>query len=67
VGSVGALQQHVGQVLADVLLRENTERRALAVARLVETARRLIEQGDMERRLHMIEQRLATMEQEHGA
>ena len=58
VASIQALQRHVGQVLADVLLRDNTERRAGAIARLVEVARGLIEVGDMERRLEMIEQRL---------
>src|SRR5689334_5182359 len=42
VRSIPELQQIVGQVMADVLLRENTERRALAVARLVEVGRKLI-------------------------
>lgn len=56
------LQEHVGAVLADVLLRDNTERRALAVARLVEVGRKLITDGDIERRLDLIETRLHSME-----
>jgi hypothetical protein len=62
VSSTADLQRHVGQVLADVLLRENTERRALSVARLIEVARKLIEQEEVERRLEMVEQRLTAME-----
>lgn len=62
VASIADLQRHVGQALADVLLRDNTERRANAVARLVEVARRLIEVGEVEDRMNLIEQRLAWME-----
>jgi hypothetical protein len=49
------LQHHIGQVLADVLLRDNTEKRASVVARLVEVARNLIDAGEVEARLEMIE------------
>jgi hypothetical protein len=63
VAEIGELQRHIGWVLADVLLRDNTERRALAVARLVEVGRRLIEQGELERRLELMEQRMNAMEQ----
>lgn len=66
VAGIAQLQQHVGQVLADVLLRDNTEKRALAVARLVEVGRRLLEHGELERRLDMIEARLATMDRGDG-
>jgi len=62
VQSIKDLQEHVGQVLADVLLRDNTERRALAAARLVEVGRKLIVDGDIERRLDAIEARLDAQE-----
>jgi hypothetical protein len=62
VATVADLQGHLGRVLADVLVRENTERRANAAARLIVVAARLIEQGEYEERLEMIEQRLTAME-----
>lgn len=62
VTAVADLQQHIGQALADVLLLPNRERRALAVARLVEVARKLIEVGELETRLELVEARLADME-----
>jgi hypothetical protein len=55
VTTLTALQQHVGQLLADVMLRENTEKRALAAARLIEVARRLIESADLEARVAALE------------
>ena len=62
VASIPDLQRYVGQAIADVLLRENTERRANSIARLVEVARRLIEHGDLNDRLDLIERRLEAME-----
>lgn len=62
VGTITDLQKHIGMTLADVLLLNNTEKRALAVARLVESARRLIEVNELQRWLMQIEQRLDSME-----
>lgn len=61
VKTIVELQQHVGKVLADILLRDNTEKRALAVARLVEVARRLIVEHEVAEWMELIEQRLDAM------
>lgn len=58
VTSIDELQKHLGQVLADVMLHPNTLQRGATVARLLGEARQLIEVGDLERRLALIEARL---------
>jgi hypothetical protein len=52
----------LGQALADALMHDNSLKRSMVVARLVIAAAKLIEQGEIERRLAMIEDRLAEME-----
>jgi hypothetical protein len=62
VSSIAALQVHVGRLLADTLLLENSPRRSMTASRLILVALRLIEAGDHERRLDAIEERLNAME-----
>lgn len=58
VATVADLQGHIGQALADVQRLENSTKRSATVARLVETARRLIEVGSLEERITALEQRM---------
>jgi hypothetical protein len=58
VATVGDLQQHVGQAVADVELLENSTRRGHTIARLVTTALQLIELGDLTERVAALEQRI---------
>jgi hypothetical protein len=62
VATIADLQGHLGLLLADVLLRENTERRANAAARLIAEALKCIDASDVQTRLEMIEERLAAIE-----
>lgn len=62
VSSIPALQSHIGQALADTLLRPSSEKKAASIARLVECARRLIVEGELEQRLALIEARLDAQE-----
>jgi hypothetical protein len=62
VSSIGALQRHLAQALGDSLIRPNSERRCVTIARLVEVARKLIEVGEVQQRLELVEARLAEME-----
>lgn len=62
VTSIAALQRHLAQALGDSLIRPNSERRCLTIARLLEVGRKLIEVSEVEQRLALIEARLAHME-----
>lgn len=62
VGGISDLQRHLGQTLADTGMHENSLKRSMVVARLILAAAKLIEDGDISRRMDMIEQRLDSME-----
>jgi hypothetical protein len=63
VSSIAALQGHVGQALADVLLRPSSEKKAASIARLVECARKLIVEGEVEQQLALLAARLDELEE----
>lgn len=62
VGSIHALQAHLSQALGDSLIRPNSERRSTTIARLLEVGRKLLEHGELEQRLALIEARLDAQE-----
>lgn len=62
VGGIVDLQVHLGQALADAEMHENSLKRSMVVARLILAAAKLIEDGDITRRIDMIEQRLDAQE-----
>lgn len=64
VATITELQVHLGQALADALVHENSLKRSMVVTRLVMAAAKLIEDGEIEERFEMIEERLRAMEKQ---
>lgn len=64
VATITSLQRHLAQALGDSLIRPNSERRCITIARLLDVGRKLIEQGETERRLELLEARLDDLEGE---
>lgn len=64
VSNVNALQGHLAQVVGDQLVRPNGERRNATLARLIDVARRLIDQSELEARIAAVERKLSTQEGE---
>ncbi len=62
VGTVAALQAHLGAALADVQRLENSTKRGNVIARLLLVGVKLLEVGDYEARLDAIEERLNLMD-----
>lgn len=62
VGGIVDLRVYLGQALADTEMHENSLKRSMVVARLILAAAKLIEGGDITRRIDMIEQRLDAQE-----
>lgn len=60
--SITDLQGHLEQAIADAMMHPNSLQRSMVIARLVLASARMIEVGDVERRLELIERQLANME-----
>jgi hypothetical protein len=58
VATIAELQAHLGRAIADALMHNNTLNRSGVVARLVLAAVKLLEVGELERRLADVERRL---------
>lgn len=62
VGSVVDLQAVLGRVLSDILALENSNQRGRTAASLLLTGAKLLETGELEARLRVLEQRAADVD-----